>query len=448
MALRDFANVVLSTSGPALTQVGFGTIGCAAYHTHTANFSDTYSDTNAMVSAGFLTYEPAYLMAAAAFKQSPRPNSVKILRLQTPATQVVKFTPYSPITQQVQVFSFTVVYKGVEYPVAFTSDNTPTAAEVVVGLAAAFNALAAPASTEYAASGASNTDCVITSGAAGRMMYFKDWSDNLKFSNTTADPGIAADLANIRNHDSDWYGLNIEHESKAMIVAADGWAETQDILGASQTNDTDVVEATAGNVALTLKASSAGRWFLVQGKKDTSLYGGAGALGERFPFDPGSEGAGGTWHGKTVVGLIAGSWTATQKANVRAANVMYYEVTAGVSTLLDGKVASGEFADAIRFLDWYRIRSEEAVAQAIISAQKIPFTDRGIGVIYTALRAIQLQGEAVEGFVPGTSTLTVPARANVPTADRKARKLTGITGTVTLAGAIHLVDPINVSVAS
>jgi hypothetical protein len=446
MSLTDFANVVLSTSGPALTQVGFGTIGIAAYHVHTANYTDTYSNLSDMVSAGFFTYEPAYLSAKAAFSQSPRVNSVKILRLTTPWTFTCKLTPYSAVNNA--VYSVTLVYLGVEYLVSFTADGTATVAEIVTGLAAAITALGAPVTTAFTASGASTTDCVITASAAGKICFFKDWSNNLKFANTTPDPGIAADLATIRNNDADWYGLTVDNESKAIVVAADGFAETQDILGASATHDTDVVDAVAGNVALTLKASSAGRWMFAQFKKDTSAYGGAGVLGKQFPYDPGSEGAGGTWHGKTVVGQIAGGWSATQKGNVRTANVSYYGVTAGVSTLLDGKVAGGEFADVVRFLDWYRIRSEEAVAQAIISAQKVPFTDRGIGVIYTALKAIQIQGETVEGFVPGTSTLLMPARVNVPLADRKARKLTGITGTVTLAGAIHLVDPINVTVGS
>jgi hypothetical protein len=448
MALRDFANVVLSTSGPALSQIGFGTVACAAYHTKNQDWSRTYSNLSDLVADGFLTYEPAYKMAQAAFSQEPRTNSVKILRLPTAWSFIAKLTPYTPITQIIQVFSCTLVYRGVEYLLSFTSDATPTATEVVAGLASAFGALPAAISADFSASGASTTDCIFTAGAAGRIMYFKDWSPNLKFENTSADPGIAADLANIRNNDSDWYGLSVDNESKAIILAADGWAESQDIMGASQYHDTAVLENTAGNVALTLKAQSAGRWFGVVAKRDTSAYGGTGALGERFPFDPGSEGAGGTWHGKTIKGLIAGGWSTTQKGNVRGANVMYYEVTAGASTLLDGKVAGGEFADVVRFLDWYRIRSEEAVAQAIISAQKIPFTDRGIGVIYTTLKAIQTQGELVEGFVPGTSTLNVPKRTDVPLADRRARKLTGITGTVTLAGAIHLVDPINIAVGN
>lgn len=447
MSLRDFANVVLSTSGPALTQVGFGTIAVAAYHTKNTDWSRTYSNLSDMVTDGFLTYEPAYKSAQSAFSQSPRPNSVKILRLPTAWTFVCKFTPYTPVSNST-VYAFTITYKGVVYPISFTSDGTATQAEIVTGLAAAVTALGVPFTTDFTTTGASTTDCVITANSSGKICYLSDWTDNLKFENTTPDPGIAADLANIRNHDADWYGLTLDNESKAIILAADGWAETQDVMGASNAHDTAVYDATAGNVALTLKAATAGRWFFTGFKKDTGAYGAAGALGNRFPYDPGSEGAGGTWHGKTIVGQIAGTYSTTQKINARAANVMYYEVTAGASTLLDGKVAGGEFVDVVRFLDWYRIRSEEAVAQAIISAQKIPFTDRGIGIIYTTLKAIQTQGELVEGFVPGTSTLNVPTRANVPLADRRARKLTGITGTVTLAGAIHLVDPINVSVGN
>jgi hypothetical protein len=312
MALRDFANVVLSTSGPALSQVGFGTIAIACCSVpFTVDWSRSYSNLSDLVTDGFTTYSPGYKSAQAAFSQDPRPNMVKILRCPTPWTFTCKFTPYA--ATNLATYAFVVTYKGVPYTVSFTADGTATVAEIVTGLAAAFAALPAAISADFTASGASSTDCIITAGAAARICYLSDWTDNLKFENTTPDPGLAADLANIRNHDSDWYGLALDNESKPLILAADGWAETQDIMGASAVNDTAVVENTAANVALTLKAQSAGRWTLAQYKKDTGGYGGAGLLGERFPYDPGSDGAGGTWHGKTVKGQIAGTWSPPRK---------------------------------------------------------------------------------------------------------------------------------------
>lgn len=447
MALKDLANVVLSVEGPALTQVGFGTLACAAYHTHNTDLDRTYTSLADLTTDGFLAYEPAYLMVARAFAQSPRPTSVKVLRLATPWTEIVRFTPVSAVSAT--IYSFVASYKGVDYDVIYTSDGSATIAEITAGLAAAFEALPSAISSHGTATGAVTTYCQVTTDAAGDMIYYSDWTDNLKFSNNTADPGIATDLANVRNADADWYGLALDNNSAAIIEAADVFAETQDMLLGADTCDSIAFDNTATtDVGYVLKLASAGRVIIGFPNKDTASYMGVAMLAERFPHDPGSVGAGGTFALKSLVGVIPGAWSATQIANLRAKNYVTYITTAARSHTLDGKVAGGEFADVVRGLDWYRIRSEERIANLLLNNDKIPFTDRGISQVYSELAAQQLDGEAVELFVPGTSTLVVPKRSAVNPTDRANRKLTGIHGTVTLAGAIHLVDPISIAVGT
>lgn len=446
MSLADLANVVLSLQGPALTQVGFGTLALACYHTHNTDLSRTYSSVQALVADGFLTYEPAYRMLSRAFGQSPQPTTVKVIRLATPYTHVVKFTPTAAINNA--IYAFTVNYKGVDYTVSFTADGTATLTEITAGLAAAFTALSATISAHATATGASTTFVSITALTPGDVFYYKNWTPNLKFEDITADPGIAADLAAIRNVDSDWYGLALDVNSKAIVVAADGFAETQTMLLGYNTSDSVCFDsAITTDVASVLQLASEARCIGYFDLDTTDGYAGCGGLAERFPFDPGSEGAGGTFHGKTIAGVTADALSDTQKANLRAKNLVVYETTAGINHTLDGKTPSGEFADQVRGLDWYRVRSQEAVASLILSTKtKIAFDDRGISMVGSELAAVQAQGEASELFVPGSSVLKLPKRTAVPLNDRKARKLTGIVGSVTLAGAIHLVDPINVSV--
>ena len=444
MALQDLANVVLSVQGPALTQVGFGTVACAAYHTHNADLLRTYTNLADMTTDGFLAYEPAYIMVQRAFQQSPRPDRVQLLRLQTPWTEVVTFTPVSAVN--LTVYSFVASYKGVDYPVSYTSDSTATIAEICAGLNAAFGALPAAISTHAAASGGV-TFSTITTTAAGDMIYYSAWTDNLTFVNATTDPGIATDLGVIRNANTDWYGLAIDMNSNAIIRAADGWAETQDMLcGFDNCDSADFNSGSTTDVGYLLKGLSAARCLVGFPSKDTRNYMGVAMLAERFPHDPGSVGAGGTFFGKTLVGVTPGAWTATQITNLRAKNYVTYVTTSGRNHTFDGKTPSGEFGDQVRGLDWYRIRSEERIATLLLNNDKVPFTDRGISQIYSELVAQQLDGEAVELFVPGTSTMTVPLRASTNPTDRANRVLKGIVGSVTLAGAIHLVSPINVTV--
>lgn len=450
MALKDLANVVLTTSGPALTQVGFGTLLCAAYHTHFTGPTDlvrVYTSTDAMVSDGFNTYDPAFIMVQRAFQQNPRPTMVKLGRCQLPWSQVVKFTPGTVANNT--VYAFTASYKGVDYLVSYTSDGTALASEIVTGLAAAFTALSAAISGHATATGASNTFCQISTTTAGDMIYYKDWTDNLQFLNATTNPGIATDLATLRNNDGDWYGLAVDMQSEAILAAADGWAETQTVLMGCDTHDDGAYDNTVTtDIGAVLKAASAGRCIGGFCKKDTSQYMGVAMLAERFPHDPGSAGAGGTFHGKTLVGITAYALSDTQKANLRNKNYVVYTVTAGRNHTLDGKVFGGEFADAVRGLDWFTARTQERIATLILNNDKVPYTDRGISLVGGEIKNQMLDGENVELFVPGSSVLSLPTRASVNPTDRANRKLTGITGSVTLAGAIHLVDPINITVGT
>jgi hypothetical protein len=444
MALQDLANVVLSVQGPALTQVGFGTVACAAYHTHNADLNRTYTNLADMTTDGFLAYEPAYIMVQRAFQQSPRPDKVKLLRLQTPWSEVIQFSVGTLLNST--VYSFVASYKGVDYTVSFTSDGTATVAEICAGLNAAFTALPAAISTHATASGGVTFSQIATT-TPGDMIYYSAWTDNLKFVNNTTDPGIATDLGVIRNADTDWYGLSVDMNSKAIIVAADGWAETQDMLcGFDNCDSIDFDNTVTTDVGNTLKLASAARCLVGFPSKDTRNYMGVAMLAERFPHDPGSVGAGGTFFGKTLVGVTPGAWTATQITNLRAKNYVTYVTTAGRQHTFDGKTPSGEFGDQVRGLDWYRIRSEERIAQLLLNNDKVPFTDRGISQVYSELVAQQLDGEAVELFVPGTSTMTAPLRASTNPTDRANRVLKGFVGSVTLAGAIQLVSPISVSV--
>jgi hypothetical protein len=449
MSLEDMANVVLSTEAPAISQVGFGTLALAAYHTHNTDLSRTYTSLGDMVLDGFTTWEHAYKMAARAFAQKPnRPVSVKVLRLATPWTQVVKWTPVAAVNST--IYGYTVEYKGVSYDVTYTSDSSATVAEIVTGLASAFEALASAISSHATAAASDGTTrSAVTADIAGDVFYVRNWTDNLSFEDVTPDPGVQADLAAIRNVDADWYGLVIGLNANAILQQVDAYVETIVAMLGCNTSDSKAFDSVATtDVGFVLKGLSAGRVIGGFCLKDTSDYTGVAMLAQRFPFDPGAQGAGGTFAFKGLVGVPVSNLTATQKTNLRAKNYVVYETTAGVNHTLDGKVFGGEFADVVRLLDWYRIRSEEGIVQTLLNNDKVPFDDHGISQIYSALSAVQLQGEANGGFVKGASILTVPARSAVPSADRAARKLTGIAGSVTLAGAVHLVSPISISVGT
>lgn len=453
MSLKDFANVVISTDGPAISQVGFGTLLCAAFFP-AARFGNAqtlvkeYSEVSEMVTDGFTENEPAYKMVARAFQQKPRPPTVKVGRLATAPTQTVKFK-LNGVAQNNTLYGFTMKRNGVTAAIQFNSDGTATEAEIVAGLAAAVEASALGAAVA-ATSADTNTSCQIVEGTPGTLSYYSDWTPNLKFSDVTTDPGITADLDAIKLFDDDFYGLAIDHNCNAIGKKAADWAETQSAkMAFLNVSDSDCFDSLVStDLCSVLKALSYARTMVGFDYNDTEGYSGVALAAERFPHDPGAPGAGGTWHAKTLTGVSFDRLSTTQKANLRLKNYVVYISTANVSHTLDGKVAGGEYGDKIRGLDWFKIRSEEAIFAAIKANDKIPYTDRGISIIQSCVDGIGAQAMANELFVPGSYSSKVLSRSQTQTVDRQNRRYRGLTWSAELAGAIHLVDPINGSVTS
>lgn len=453
MALKDLANVTISTSGPALTQVGFGTVLCAAYAASLVfgaqEYTRIYTDLAPAVADGFTSTDPlkssVYRMLAAAFAQSPRPAAVKVGKRTTPQIQTVKFGVVG-VAQNSTVYRFTMTRGIVTADIIFTSPGAGTTISgIVTGLA---NAVVA--STFGFSVGATpqdgNTTCqVIEPSATGIQTYYSNWSANLTFSDITADPGIATDLAAISNHDDDEYFWTVDHNCKAISLAMSNYVETLDV-GEFLTNLSDSAlfdPASTTDLAYVLKSQSQGRTGVYFDLNDTAGYSGVAAAAERAPHDPGQDGAGGTFHGKTLRTVTSDPINPTQKSALRAKNVVVYITTASRNHTLDGKTAGGEFLDIVRGRDWFKIRTEERIAAAILDNDKIPYTDRGISIIKSLLDAQGAQAEQVELFVPGSFSSSAPTRAQTTTADRSARKLTGLKFTAIFAGAIHLVDPVS-----
>lgn len=158
--------------------------------------------------------------------------------------------------------------------------------------------------------------------------------------------------------------------------------------------------------------------------------------GECLPYDPGSQ----TWAYKTLAAVASYGLTSSQFTAATDKNCNVYTKTAGVDVTQDGKVASGEYIDVIRGLDWIEARLQEAVFAQLVNKRKIPYTDEGIALIENAVKGV-LQDAADQGILIGTSiVVTVPKLADVPQADKVARNLPDVEFTANLQGAIHTVE--------
>jgi hypothetical protein len=336
----------------------------------------------------------------------------------------------TPVVTNQAVTTYKVWIGGVAY--SFTSDATPTAAEVVTGLTAAVNA--ATATHGLTASGAAT---LVLTGAAGAWQSVKvDDVNLLRIVQDHADPGIATDLAAIVLETSDWYALVNPWNSTAEVLAIAAWAEANGKLFLAETQETEVIDtadATANDVAHQLKALAYRHTACVY-DPDNSAFLDAGMLGACLPLDPGSE----TWALKTIAGVPARNHTATQLANLRAKNCGWYYTIFGRNVTQQGKTADAEFIDTIRFIDWQTIDIQSRVFLAMANAKKIPYTDAGATIIQGQVIASLEAGETVGGLVPGSSVVTVLKVSAQNPIDRANREMGGVEFTAGLQGAVHL----------
>lgn len=507
MSLNDFSHVVSTGDGPALTQVGFGTLLCAVYHNMYADMTRTYEQTTDVSSDGFSTTSAAYRMVQRAFQQSPRPEKVKLGRLLHAPTHTYRVTP---VVSNSTEYQLTVSIEGrPDILVDVTSDGTATADEicdaiqaqieaaakgVTQGTSTTSNAVATGSKTfttqagldlrvgqKIVADGGGGNTIVGTvtsyvgttlvmngtsitgtgtltswtfmvdyltvtpdnvtatyldlSAPAGQYFFLDGWRhDRLTVKDNTPDPGMVADLDAIELADADWYGLACATRSELAAKAAADWAEAHAVQFFHDSSDTRAMDnADVTDIASVIESVSYKRGIYYYSLNHMTNFTCAGAAGERFPYDPGQgPDAGGTYDAKTIVGVVADSFTPTQKTNLRNKKYVIYETTAGINHTLDGWTPSGTFADQVRFEDWFNTRLQEKLFAAKKGVGRLPMSKLGIAQLEACARAQIQEGITAGGIDPGDGTsanpgpqVTVPSISQVSTQDRKARHLGG-----------------------
>lgn len=446
MSLSEIVNVTITTTNPGVTQAGFGVPLIATPSPSWTEHTREYSDLTGVV-ADFAATTPEYLAAQAMFAQSPTLPKIKIGRMNTAPTQVHVITVISVVNSQ--LYEVNVFYAGVLQKASFTSDGSATNDEIVDGLVAAINALAAPdVGATATATGSSGSHVVtLTADATKTWRAVEPLNSTsptlvpalLSVAETTADPSTltTSDLDAIVADSDDWYGLVLLYKSSAILLAAAGWIETKKKLLITASADTKIATeavSTAEDVFEELLDASRARTAPFYHPR-LYEFPDAAEVARFFPIDPGGD----NWRLKTLSGVTPQTYTSTQTTNMKAKRANFYYTLGGVNVVGgDGKVSDNEYIDVIRFLDWYEARLSERIVNRLLSANKIPYTDAGIAVIEGEVRAQNKEGIDAGGISPDPApTVTVPKAASVSGADKTARLLKNVNTTWTLAGAIN-----------
>ncbi len=430
MPLDDIANISISTSGGGLSLPGFGTpLILGGYSKAWAERVRTYTSLTDL-SVDFAAGTPEYLAAAAIFSQNPRPSQVRVGRCAMKPTQGWSITPAASLPQVVTDFKVTI--GGVVY--TFTSDATPTVAEVVAGLVTALNA-----GTGIHGLTASNQG---TGAYVGLVAALGAWQsvqvmdvNLLSIAQNHADPGLATDLAAIQLENPDWYAIVNPWNSKASILAIAAWAEANEKLFVAQSQDTEIIAVALGGAADVAKAVQTAAYArtAVLYDPNNGAFLDAGLLGRCLPEDPGSE----TWALKTISGVPARGYTGTHITNLKSKRCGWYYTVAGRNLSQEGKVGAGEWIDTVRGRDALKVDMQGRLLQRLADAKKVPYTDAGATIVQAEISA-SLDAFVKRGFISdGSVAITVPKVKDQSSTDRSNRYFPGITFTGTLAGAIH-----------
>lgn len=432
MSLQDIVNVTIQTETAGVPRASFSTLLILSPHQLFADRIRFYTSLTGMVSDGFTSTTPEYKAAAAAFSQTPRPERVAIGKLLNRPTQQFELTPTAANST-----AYKVKVNGTE--VTFTSDGSATVAEITAGLKTAVDALSV--------TGLTTTDTgsllrfTMTTGLFLSLEVDPaTMSSLLSLVQNHADPGAAADLAAIKLVDNTWYGIVNLFNSKLMVEAIAGWAESETApkLFVAQTQDSPVINTSVSgtdDVAEALQSSARMRTAVIWHSK-TDAFADAAWAGRLLPTDPGSE----SWALKNLSGVTACQLTTTQKTNARAKYVTTYFSVGGTGRTDNkmGKVSGNEWIDIIRLRDAIKSDIEVDVTNVLTAQDKVPFTDPGIAAIQAAIAGVLEKYVGTGGIARSPAyKVTVPKASAVSTADKAARTLTGVKFDATLAGAIQ-----------
>ena len=153
-----------------------------------------------------------------------------------------------------------------------------------------------------------------------------------------------------------------------------------------------------------------------------------------------------TWKFKGgFAGITARHLSSGELAEIETDNAMAYVVKAGKGQLSNGITGSGEYIDALHGKDFVKVTMENEIQTALQNAPKVPYDNRGIGLIEAAATTA-LQRAYTQGIIAQTEdklpdyTITALTRGESNPTDRANRVYKGLSFRFANAGAIHEVE--------
>ena len=448
MSLNDIVNVSITKQTAAISRTGFGTpmIMSAEADSLLADTAQVFGTDLAELTAAGFSAAGVTAKKFSALLQNPKVDQIIVGKRSLPPLKTVEIVP---VAKNATVYRVTIGGVG---PLStspaevfeYTSDATATVAEIIAGLVALINA----GTQNVLATDVASTSMTIQSAdapggsATAGVPFAIEVNDRtlLPMQNTTADPGLATDLAAIRDNpdgNDDWYALILDSHGQAEIEAMAALIEPLSKVFLTVTSDADVLTSASDDVGSNLQALNYARTAYVWHQNPDN---GAEASwgGKALPEDPGSI----TWNLLAdITGVPATTFTTAELNFLKGKNGNRFVLLGGQTVPQEGKMAGGEFIDITRGIDFITARLQENVFRVLVLSPKVPFTDKGIAIIQNEVEGVMALGISQGIFAADPApVVTVPRASEVDITDKANRLLPDVNFSATLAGAIHEVE--------
>ena len=422
-------SITATTTTPS--QAGFGTPLILAQHTHFVERYRIYTTLAGMVADGFVAGEPAHRAATSLLQQNPSIPSFVVGRAANDQVQTYTITPVA-----VNSTAYTLYINGTAG--TYTSDATASVAEITAGLKVAIDLLG-----ENITVTDNTTDLTIAANTVpDAFSLYPNDRTLFVIENITADlggvAGVAQDITDVNTAYSDWYCLILCNQGLAVQTAAAALVETLTKYMPLASADSGIYNgASTTDIAYVTNAANYERCSIIYDPKAIYTYPDAGWAGRCLPDLPGSI----TWAFKQITGSFATQFTSTEITAMEAKKANYYTERNALSRVYWGYTAAGTFIDVTRSVDFISSRLQEYIYALLATSKKVPFTDTGIAQIEAQVRAV-LELSVSQGILNPDYVISVPLASAVSDENKALRKLTLVSFTGTLKGAIHKVIPI------
>lgn len=440
MSAAQVVQVTVTIATAIPSRDGFGTILLLAYHEIPGPRVRTVISIDDAEEQGFTqgAYPHIWHKLSVMFSQIPRPSAIKVGRRDNAIEQALVLTPIAP---QGEGAIWWVEIDGVR--VEYEEESGDVVADIVTGLFTAINAasLGMTASDEV-------THIELDADDPGAPHLVRVDLAVLTLVDNTANADVADDLAAVQGVDEDWYGLVLEYDAPAEVLAASAWVEPRTkLFGADVYTNTIPDPLVDTDVASVLSIAQRERTFLFwsEGRAGSSYA--AGRMAGHFAeFDPGTA----TWAFKRIRGAEEyGPLPNPRQLALEAKRVNHLArlQLAAPHVALEGRVSSGQFIDVVRTADFIAARQAEIIRALLMSRPKIPYTPAGLSTVRSALRSFLLSLIPIDVIADDlldednpTPRVFVPEPDQISADDRAARLLPDVQTVARLAGAVHRVE--------